>query len=90
MISLKKSYKFAIVALLVLIIAFFDYATALHLSKIDIVYRELYFIPILIGAYWFGKREEYSRLSLHRPCTSRAPCWELLWAAPPILAICWK
>ena len=48
MISLKKSYKFAIVALLVLIIAFFDYATALHLSKIDIVYRELYFIPILI------------------------------------------
>ena len=56
MISLKKSYKFAIVALLVLIIAFFDYATALHLSKIDIVYRELYFIPILIGAYWFGKK----------------------------------
>jgi len=56
MISLKKSYKFAIVALLVLIIAFFDYATALHLSKIDIVYRELYLIPILVGAYWFGKK----------------------------------
>jgi len=56
MISLKKTHKIVIVALLVLLIAFFDYATTLHLSAIDIIYRELYFIPVLLGAYWFGKK----------------------------------
>lgn len=56
MISLKKSHKIAIVALFVLLIAFFDYATTLHLSANDLVYRELYFIPVLLGAYWFGKK----------------------------------
>lgn len=56
MIYLKKSHKIAIVALLVLLIAFFDYATTFHLSTFDLIYRELYFIPVLLGAYWFGKK----------------------------------
>ena len=56
MIFFKKSYKIATVALLVLIIAFFDYTVTLHLAKIDLVYRDVYFIPILLGAYWFGKK----------------------------------
>lgn len=56
MITIKKSYKIAIVALFVLLIAFFDYTTAFHLSTFDLIYRELYFIPVLLGAYWFGKK----------------------------------
>ncbi|EKD33611.1 MAG: UspA protein [uncultured bacterium] len=56
MFFLKKSYKIATIVLLVLIIAFFDYTVTLHLSKIDLVYRDVYFIPILLGAYWFGKK----------------------------------
>lgn len=56
MISLKKSHKIAIVAVLVMLIAFFDYATTFHLSTFDLIYRELYFIPVLLGAYWFGKK----------------------------------
>jgi len=56
MIFFKKSYKIATVALLVLIIAFIDYTVTFRLSKIDLVYRDVYFIPILLGAYWFGKK----------------------------------
>ena len=56
MIPLKKSHRIVIVALLIIIIAFFDYATTLHLSSFDPVYRELYFIPVFIGAYWLGKK----------------------------------
>lgn len=56
MIFIKKSYKTATVALLVLIIGVFDYATTLHLSNIDLVYRELYFIPVFLGGYWFGRK----------------------------------
>ena len=56
MIFLKKSHRVVIVAILLFIIAFFDYATMLHLSSIDLIYRELYIVPVLLGAYWFGKK----------------------------------
>ncbi|KJR96376.1 MAG: universal stress protein UspA [Desulfobulbaceae bacterium BRH_c16a] len=56
MIYLKKSYKIATVSILILIIAFFDYTVTLHLSKIDLVYRDVYVVPIILGSYWFGKK----------------------------------
>lgn len=72
MISLKKSHKIAIVIFIILLIALFDYATTLHLSSIDIIYRELYFIPILLGAYWFGKKggifTSLAASALYLPC----------------------
>ncbi len=48
--------KIILVAILVLSISFLHYFTRPALHHYHIFYRELYFLPLILGAFWFGLR----------------------------------
>ncbi len=43
-----------ILGAMVIFIAWGDIAFGLYFSSFDIIYRELYLVPVLLGAFWFG------------------------------------
>lgn len=48
--------KVACVSLLILVITLFHYRTSHFLISSHILFRELYFLPILLAGFWFGLR----------------------------------
>ena len=47
-------HRMAVLAAMIAAIALVDYAFAVYESPFDIIYRELYLAPVLLGAFWFG------------------------------------
>jgi nucleotide-binding universal stress UspA family protein len=53
MAGMKKKL---LIALLMLVITYLHYATETHHQIMHVIHRELFLIPILLAAYWFGKK----------------------------------
>jgi len=53
---MSRTNKKALIAVLLLIISYLHYKTHGYHSVLHVVHRELYLIPILFAAYWFGKK----------------------------------
>lgn len=49
-------YRFALIAGLVVLFTALHYVTPLTVPSVHIVYRELYFVPIILAAIWGGKK----------------------------------
>jgi two-component system sensor histidine kinase HydH len=49
-------FRKIIIALLVAAITFLHYITRNHLSLQHLIYQQLYFLPIILAAFWFGLR----------------------------------
>jgi signal transduction histidine kinase len=47
-------HRSGVLAAMIVAIALVDYAFDIYESPFDIIYRELYLAPVLLGAYWFG------------------------------------
>lgn len=54
--SLKSFLKIGAIATSVIIITLFHYQTAPEAGIKHVVYRELYFLPIILGGFWYGLR----------------------------------
>lgn len=52
----KLNIKILFIAILVVAIAFLHYSTQYSRIYHHIVYRELYFLPLILGGFWFGLR----------------------------------
>ncbi len=48
--------KLAILAILLIVVSLSHYVTPIHLPVLHQIFRRLYYIPVLFGAYWFGFR----------------------------------
>jgi nucleotide-binding universal stress UspA family protein len=53
---MNRTTKKALIAFLLLAISYIHYRTQAHHSVLHLIHRELYLIPILLAAYWFGKK----------------------------------
>jgi nucleotide-binding universal stress UspA family protein len=53
MAGMKKK---SLIAILMLVITYLHYATETHHQIMHVIHRELFLIPILLAAYWFGKK----------------------------------
>jgi len=54
--SRQKFFKIGLICIAVFIITLFHYATAPDAGISHVIFRELYFLPIILGAFWFGLR----------------------------------
>lgn len=54
--SPSKYFKISLIAWLVALTTFLHFSTPQNLYHYHIVFRELYFLPILLGAFWYGVR----------------------------------
>ncbi len=52
----QSNIKILFIAILVVAIAFLHYSTQYSRIYHHIVYRELYFLPLILGGFWFGLR----------------------------------
>ena len=50
----KEFFKIALVATLVVLIVILHYGAIHSHLELHILYRELYFLPILLASFWFG------------------------------------
>jgi len=48
--------KIFVLFLMILLLGGLDYATSIHRSAFDLAYRELYLLPVFLGAWWFGRK----------------------------------
>ena len=55
-INIKKRYQVAAVTILILVVSVFHYFTPQDESLLHVVYREFYFLPIILSGFWFGLR----------------------------------
>lgn len=53
MTAMKKK---AFITLLILFITYLHYSTGMHHQVLHMMHRELFLIPIMLAAYWFGKK----------------------------------
>ncbi|PKN61677.1 MAG: hypothetical protein CVU57_28045 [Deltaproteobacteria bacterium HGW-Deltaproteobacteria-15] len=53
---MSRTTRKILIAFLLLIISYLHYRTQAHHSVLHLIHRELYLIPILFAAYWFGKK----------------------------------
>ena len=56
MITITSNQKKLIIAILVALISVWHYSTNVHYPVLHILHRELYLVPIVLAAYWFGKK----------------------------------
>ena len=54
--SPSKYFKISLIGWLVVLTTFLHFSTQQNLHHYHIVFRELYFLPILLGAFWYGVR----------------------------------
>ncbi len=52
----KAQIQTLIIVALIMVVSYLHYATRITRHHSHIVYRELYFIPIVLAAFWFGLR----------------------------------
>ena len=55
-INKKKSYRMAVVFVLVFLVTMLHYLTRQEETVLHVIYRELYFLPIILAGFWFGLR----------------------------------
>lgn len=84
--SLIQDGRIRLLLLLVLIIGMIDYTSSLYRSPFDLIYRELYLVPVFLGAYWFGKKGGVSTgliaSAVYLPCAIlAAPAGSALYAS---------
>ncbi|RJR53122.1 MAG: universal stress protein [Desulfobacteraceae bacterium] len=53
---MSRTTKKVLIAILLLLISYVHYRTHAYHSVLHVVHRELYLVPILFAAYWFGKK----------------------------------
>ena len=53
-INKKRAWRVAAVTILILLVSVLHYATPQEDSFSHVVYRELYFLPIILSGFWFG------------------------------------
>ena len=51
-----RKHKLILIVLMIGGISYLHYATKPHQPLVHLVHRELYLVPIILSAYWFGKR----------------------------------
>jgi nucleotide-binding universal stress UspA family protein len=51
-----RKYKLILIVLMICGISYLHYAAKLHQPLLHLIHRELYLVPIILSAYWFGKR----------------------------------
>ena len=56
MMTMTSNQKKLLIAALVVLITGWHYATDVHHPVLHILHRELYLVPIILAAYWFGKK----------------------------------
>jgi len=56
MMTMTSNQKKLLIAALVVLITVWHYATDVHHPVLHILHRELYLVPIILAAYWFGKK----------------------------------
>jgi nucleotide-binding universal stress UspA family protein len=54
--TMTSKKKKLLIAALVVLITVWHYATDVHHPVLHILHRELYLVPIILAAYWFGKK----------------------------------
>jgi len=54
--TMTSKKKKLLIAALVVLITGWHYATDVHHPVLHILHRELYLVPIILAAYWFGKK----------------------------------
>lgn len=54
--AITSKQKKLLIAILVALISAWHYSTNVHHPVLHILHRELYLIPIVLAAYWFGKK----------------------------------
>ena len=55
-INKKTTFKTGVISLLVLFVTMLHYLTRQEVTFLHIIYRELYFLPIILAGFWFGLR----------------------------------
>ena len=53
---MRRVKETLVVGILIGVTGAIDYTASVYTSSFDIVYRELYLVPIVLSAYWFGKK----------------------------------
>jgi riboflavin transporter FmnP len=53
---MKRRFKIFLIVLMIGAISYLHYTTRTHHEFLHLIHRELYLLPIVLGAYWFGKR----------------------------------
>jgi nucleotide-binding universal stress UspA family protein len=56
MLNITSNQKKSLIAILVALISIWHYSTDIHHPVLHILHRELYLVPIVLAAYWFGKK----------------------------------
>ena len=56
MIIITGNQKKMLIAILVALMSVWHYSTNVHHPVLHILHRELYLVPIVLAAYWFGKK----------------------------------
>jgi signal transduction histidine kinase len=52
--AISGLHRMCVLAAMILSIALVDYGFGIYASSFDVIYRELYLAPVLLGAFWFG------------------------------------
>lgn len=52
--AIRDVHRMCVLAAMILYIALVDYGFGIYQSSFDVIYRELYLAPVLLGAFWFG------------------------------------
>ena len=53
--SIEKPVKIGLIILMIITITFLHYVTQHGAFRLHILHRELYFLPILLASFWFGR-----------------------------------
>jgi nucleotide-binding universal stress UspA family protein len=56
MLSITSNQKKSLIVILVALISVWHYSTNVHHPVLHILHRELYLVPVVLAAYWFGKK----------------------------------
>lgn len=53
---MSRFHKHAVVILLIIIISILHFTTRVHHPFLHLIHQQLYLLPIIVTAYWFGKK----------------------------------
>jgi hypothetical protein len=51
-----RKHKLILILVMICGISYLHYAAKLHQPLLHLIHRELYLVPIILSAYWFGKK----------------------------------
>jgi len=53
---MNRQQKIILIAALIAVTSFLHFTTRMHQPFLHLIHRQLYFVPIILTAYWFGKK----------------------------------